>query len=75
MPKGKASYKCLSMIMLDFVVKVKKNYYTQALLEECKYEIKETKMENLIDDELEASLSDDDETESDNKKHNDKPDE
>ena len=59
MPKEKASYKSLSMIMLDSVVKVKKNYYPQTLLEECKYEIKKTKMENFVDDELKASLSDD----------------
>ena len=59
MPKEKASYKSLSIIMLDSVVKVKKNYYPQTLLEECKYEIKKTKMENFADDELKASLSDD----------------
>ena len=40
MPKEKASCKCLSIIMLDSVVKVKKKYYPQTLLEECKYEIK-----------------------------------
>ena len=38
------------------------------------YEIKRTKMENLIDDELEAS-SLDNETESDDEKDNDKLDE
>ena len=59
MPKEKASYKCLSIIMLDSVVRIKKKYYPQTLLEECKYEIKKTKIENLIDDELEASSSDD----------------
>ena len=71
----------LSLIMLDFVVKVKKEYYPQTLLEVWKYE-KRTKMENFVMDELEASSSDDetvwlvssdfdnDETESDNKKDN-----
>ena len=43
-PKENASYKCFSLIMLDSVVKVKKKYYPQTLLEECKYEIKKTKM-------------------------------
>ena len=55
--------------MLDFVVKVNKKYYPQILLEECKYEIKNTKMENVINDHLEPSSSDDEsdnETESDN---------
>ena len=80
MPKEKASYKYLSIIMLDSVVKVKKKYYPQTLLEECKYEIKKTKMENLIDDELEASSSDDEvdndssnKTESHDEKHDDEP--
>ena len=78
-PKEKASYKCLSIIMLDSVVKVKKKYYPQTLLEECKYEIKKTKMENLINDDLEKSSSDEsddesdnDETEPDNETDNDK---
>ena len=39
MPK-KVSYKCLSLIMKDCVVKSKKKYYPQKLLEECKYEAK-----------------------------------
>ena len=52
-------------------------YYPQTLLEECKYESKKIKMGNLIDDDLEKSLSDEsdndsnDETESDNEKDND----
>ena len=53
MPKEKAPCKSLSIIMLDFVIKAKKRYYTQALLEECKYEQEKIKMENLIDDDLE----------------------
>ena len=57
-PKQNASYKCLSLLMLDSVVQVKKKYYPQRLLEEWKYETKKTKMENLINDEVEASSSD-----------------
>ena len=41
--------------MLDSVVKVKKKYYAQTLLEECKYEPKQIKMENLIDNVLEKA--------------------
>ena len=63
--------------MLDSVLKVRKTYNPQTLLEECKYETKKTKMENLTNDGLEASSSDDetgsdsdnDETESDNEKN------
>ena len=58
-PKENASYKCLSLIILDSVIKVKKKYHPQTLLEECKFEIKNTKMENLINNDLDPSLSDD----------------
>ena len=67
MPKEKAPCKCLSIIMLDSVIKAKKKYYPQTLLEECKYEQERIKIENLIDDDLEKSESDsdsNDETES-----------
>ena len=75
-PKEKAPCKCLSIIMLDTVIKEKRKYYRQTLLEECKYEQKRIKIENLIDDDLEKSEYDsesNDETESDN--DNDKSDE
>ena len=52
MSKEKVPCKCLSIIMLDFVIKAKKKYYPQTLLEECKYEQEKIKMENLIDDDL-----------------------
>ena len=68
MPKEKAPCKCLSIIMLDSVIKAKKKYYPQATLEEFKYEQKWIKIENLIDDDLEKSESgseSNDETKSD----------
>ena len=37
MPIEKALCKCLSIIMIDSVIKAKKKYYPQILLEECKY--------------------------------------
>ena len=46
-PKENASYKCISLIMLDSVIRVNKKYYPQTLLEECKYVIRKNKMENL----------------------------
>ena len=60
MPKEKAPYKYLSMIMLHSVIKAKKKYYPQPLLEEGKYEDKRIKTENLIDDDLEKGLPDND---------------
>ena len=66
-PEEKAPCKCLSIIMLDSVIKAKKKYYPQTLLEECKYEQERIKIENLTDDGLEKSESyeSDSETESD----------
>ena len=52
MPKENVPCKCLSIIVLDSVIKAKKKYYPQTLLEECKYEQEKIKMENLIDDDL-----------------------
>ena len=53
--------------MLDSVINVNKNYYTQTLLEECEYEIKKTKMGSFINVDLDPSLSD---YETDNESHN-----
>ena len=64
MPKEKAPCKCLSIIMLDSVIKANKKYYPQTLLEECKYVQEKIKTENYIDEDLEKSDSND-ETESD----------
>ena len=66
-PKQNTPCKCLPLIMLDSVIKSNKKYYPQALLEECKYEIKKIKMENPINDDLESSSSDDEiDSDSDN---------
>ena len=52
-------------------------HYPQTLLEECKYEQKKIKMENLIDEDLKKSSSDEsdndsiEEAESNNEKDND----
>ena len=35
-PKENASYKCLSLIMLDSAIRSNKRFYPQTLLEECK---------------------------------------
>ena len=70
-PKEKPPCKCLLIIMLDSVIKAKKKYYPQTLLEECKNEKEKMKMENLIDDDLEKSSFDESNSESDNDKDND----
>ena len=58
-PQENKSYKCFLLIMLDSVHRVSKKYYPEALLEESEYEIKNTKMEDLINDVLDLSSSDD----------------
>ena len=75
MPKEKTACKCLSSIMLDSVIRINKKYYPRTLLEECKYEIKITEMENLTNDDLEPSSFDneidiDSDKESDNESDN-----
>ena len=61
-PKENASYKCISLIMLDSIIRVNKKYYRQTLLEECKYAIK-NKIENLINHDLSLSSSDESDNE------------
>ena len=58
MPKEKAPCKCLSIIMIDSVIKANKKYYPQILLEECKYIQEKIKTENYINEDLEKSESD-----------------
>ena len=69
-PKENASYNCLSVIMLDSVNRPNKKFYPQTLLEECKYVIRKNKMENLINNDLKLSSSDESDNEDDNESDN-----
>ena len=40
------------LITLDPVIRINKKYYPQTLLKECKYNIKNNKRDNLINDDL-----------------------
>ena len=60
MPKEKAPCKCLSIIMIDSVIKGNKKYYPQTVLEECKYMQEKIKIENYINEGLENRESDSD---------------
>ena len=64
-PKEKAPCKCLSIIMLDSVIKANKKYYPQTFLEECKYVQEKIKNENYIDDDLKSDSDSNEETEYD----------
>ena len=57
--------------MLDSVIRVNEKYYPQTLLEEWnKYELKKNKMENLINDDLDLSSSDESDKETDHDEFN-----
>ena len=51
--------------MVDSAIKIMEKYYPQTLLEECKYEPKKTKIEYLINGDLEKSSSDESDSEYD----------
>ena len=67
MPKEKVPCRCLSIVMIDSVIRINKKYQPQTLLEECKYIQEKTKIENYINEDLKDSESgsDNNETESD----------
>ena len=58
-PKDNEYCTCLSVILLDSVVKTDNDYYPQIFLEEGKYPIKKKKITNKNNEELELSESDD----------------
>ena len=57
--------KSLSILILHFVIKAKKKYYPQIILEECKYGPKRQKWRNLLMMILKKRLSDASENDSD----------
>ena len=68
--KENASFKCLSLIVLDSVIRVNKKYCPQTFLEESKHVIRKNKMENLINDDLDISSSNESDNEFDNETDN-----
>ena len=48
----------MGLIMIDSLVRLNKKNYPQKLFKECRYKIKNSEMENLINDEFESSSSD-----------------
>ena len=64
MPIEKSQCKCLSIIILDSVIKTNKKYYLQTFLEECKYVQENIKIENYIDDDLKSDSDSNKEIES-----------
>ena len=63
--KEKLPCKCLSIIILDSVIKANKKYYPQTFLEECKYMQEKIKTEKYIDYNFKSDSDYNNETESD----------
>ena len=71
-PKEKTPYKCLSLIKLESILRIKKNYcYSQIFLEECKYGVKNIKRNSRIDCDFEKSSSDQSDNEADSETDSD----
>ena len=56
----------LLLIILESAIRVNKKYYSQTLLEQYKHIIKQNKIENLINDDLDSGSSDESASEFDN---------
>ena len=48
LPEKSKSYKCVSLISLDSIIKINKKYYPQTLLQECVHKPINKKVENII---------------------------
>ena len=60
MPKEGSCCICLSIILIDCIFEIGKNYYPQVFLEECKCNIKDKKINKYISDDLEVTSDDSD---------------
>ena len=48
LPEKNKAYKCMSLILLDSIIKINKKDYPQTLLQECVYKLINKKVENII---------------------------
>ena len=58
-PEEKFECECISCISVDSMLKIDKKYYPQVYLEHCKYNVKERKIKNLIDYDLDSDYESD----------------
>ena len=70
MLKENTSYKCLSLIVLESIIRVNKKYYPPTLLEKCKNEKIRNKVYNRISNDLDLSSSDELDNETENETDN-----
>ena len=64
-PEEKIPHKCLSVIILGFIIYAYEKYYPQVFLEECKYVQEKTKTKNYIDEELKSQSDTDSDNDTD----------
>ena len=65
MAKEGSQYICLSVILIDSVYRIGKNYYLLVLWEKCKYVAKEKTMPKYIIEDIEISSDESDKEDSD----------
>ena len=58
-PEERVECECISCISVDSVLKIEKKWYPQVYLEQCKYKVKERKIKNLIDYDLDSDYESD----------------
>ena len=58
-PEEKIEYECIPCISVDSALNIDKKYYPQTYLKHCKYKVKERKMKNLIDYDLDSDYKSD----------------
>ena len=61
-PKEKIHYVCIPAICIDSILRVDKKNFPQVYLEQCKYKIKKRELVSLIDDELDLSSNNSDDS-------------
>ena len=59
-PKECSQCICLSVVLIDSVRRIDKDFYPQLILGECKYVAKEKNMSNYITDDINISSDDSD---------------
>ena len=65
-PEEKVPDKCLSIIILDFIIYAHEKYYPQIFSEGCKYIEENIKTKNYIDEELKWESDSDSDSDSEN---------
>ena len=61
-PKEKIHYVCIPAVCIDSILRVDKKNYPQVYLEQCKYKIKKRELVSLIDDEVDLSSNNSDDS-------------